>query len=76
MKQFMVRIMRDSDEEYADIVVDALSGAEASAKALKIVEADPNAFFGEPETPQFYVDPSSEVEDVTGGEFMSITSQA
>jgi len=71
LRQFMVRILRDTDEEYADIVVDAESEFQAKMIALNIVNKRPGLYFGDPADPQYIIDPSSDVEDVTGGEYAS-----
>lgn len=73
MRQFMVRVIRSTDDDYADVVVDADTEKEAEANALAVVEAYPNSYFDEPEPPKYYVDLRSDVEDVTGGEYDSDT---
>lgn len=70
-RRFMVRILRSSDEEYVDMVVDAESEDEAKSISLCLVKANPFVYFGEPDEPAYYVDPTSDVEDVTGGEYDS-----
>ncbi|MEH3108959.1 MAG: hypothetical protein PGN22_02780 [Agrobacterium cavarae] len=70
-RQFMVRIIRDSDDEHADIVVTTNSEEKAKALALSLARANPSLYFGDENAPQYYVDPSSDVEDVTGGEYAS-----
>lgn len=63
--QFMVRILRDTDEDYADVVVDADDEASAKEVALNIVRANPDQWFDYPPQPKYIVDPSSDVEDVS-----------
>lgn len=65
MRQFMVRILRDTDEDYADVVVDAEEEASAKETALNIVRANPDQWFDCPPQPKYIVDPSSDVEDVS-----------
>lgn len=74
-KQFMVRIIRDSDEDYADVVVDAESEDEAKGIALAEVQNNPEKWFDEPPKPRYLVDPSSDVEDVTDGEYLSVNAE-
>ncbi|MFK4060780.1 hypothetical protein [Brucella anthropi] len=71
MRQFLVRILRDTDEDYADVVVDADDEASAKETALSIVRANPDRWFDYPPQPKYVIDPSSDVEDVTGGEYAS-----
>lgn len=63
--QFMVRILRDTDEDYADVVVDADDEASAMETALNLVRANPDQWFDYPPQPKYIVDPSSDVEDVS-----------
>lgn len=70
-RQFMVRILRDTDEEYADVVVDAKSEKEASTIALNLVKEQPDQYFDDPKPPKYRVDHTSDIEDVTGGEYAS-----
>jgi hypothetical protein len=69
--QFMVRILRDTDDDYADVVVDAEDEESAKVIALNIVNANPGQWFDEPPLPKYIVDPTSDVEDVTDGEYAS-----
>lgn len=71
MRQFMVRILRDTDDDYADVVVDAEGEEEAKITALRIVKASPDQWFGEPPEPTYAVDPSSDVEELDGTEYES-----
>lgn len=74
MKQFMVRIYRNTDGDYADVVVDAETEEDAKRLALAIVRFDPAMWFDVPEVPQYYVDSTTDVEDVTGGEYASVST--
>lgn len=71
-RQFMVRILRDTDEEYVELVVDAEHEDEAKTIALRLVNARPALYFSDPDDPKYIVDPTSDVEDVTGGEYASV----
>lgn len=64
-RQFMVRILRDTDEDYADVVVDADDEASAKEMALNLVRANPDQWFDYPPPPKYIVDPASDVEDVS-----------
>lgn len=70
-RQFMVRILRDTDEDYADVVVDAETEFSAKMIALNLVKANPAQWFDKPPEPKYLIDPASDVEDVTGGEYGS-----
>ena len=72
MRQFMVRIVRSTDEEYTDLVVDAQDEEQAKRIAQEIVEKNPSLYFSDPEMPTYRPDPMSDVEDVTGGEYKSV----
>ncbi|WP_313666115.1 hypothetical protein [Shinella sp.] len=63
--QFMVRILRDTDEDYADVVVNADDETSAKEVALNLVRANPDQWFDCPPQPEYIIDPSSEVEDVS-----------
>lgn len=63
--QFMVRILRDTDEDYADVVVDAADEESAKEIALNIVRANPDQWFDYPPPPKYIIDPASDVEDVS-----------
>lgn len=76
MKQFKVRILRDTDEDYADVVVDAKTEFSAKMIALNLVKANPSQWFGEPPEPKYLIDPFSDVEDVTGGEYASANEES
>lgn len=71
LRQFMVRILRDTDGEYTDIVVDAEQEDAAKAVALQIVNARPHLYFGPPDDPKYIIDPSSDVEELDGTEYAS-----
>lgn len=71
MKQFMVRILRDTDEDYADVVVDAETEFSAKMIALNLVNANPGQWFGEPPQPKYLIDESSDVEELDGSEYES-----
>lgn len=64
-KQFMVRIVRDIDEDWVDVVVDSEEEEEAKAFALAIVRASPDSWFGAPPPIRYFVDDASDVEDVS-----------
>lgn len=77
MKQFMVRILRDDDDsDYADVVVDAKTKYHAKMVALTLVRKNPSQWFDEPPPPIYSIDESSDVEDVTGGEYASANNEA
>ncbi|MEL4071700.1 hypothetical protein WKW50_16265 [Ochrobactrum sp. GPK 3] len=65
MRQFMVRILRDTDEDYADVVVDADDEDCAEKTALNLVRANPDQWFDCPPQPKYLVDPASDVDDVS-----------
>jgi len=69
MPDFMVRIMRSSDDDFADVAVTAETEDEAASLALSIVRHDPSQWFDVPAQPIYFIDRSSEIEDVTGGEY-------
>lgn len=71
VRQFMVRILRDTDEDYADVVVDAETEFSAKMIALNLVNKRPDLWFSDQKPPKYLIDPSSDVEDVTGGEYAS-----
>lgn len=71
MTQFMVRILRDTDEDYADVVVDADDEAEAKELALAIVRKKPSQWFDTPQPPTYSVDEASDVEELDGSEYES-----
>lgn len=73
MKQFMVRILRDPDEDYADLVVDADGEEEAKKLALAIVNKNPSQWFDTPKPPTYSIDASSDVEELDGSEYVSAT---
>lgn len=68
-KKFMVRILRNADKDYADVVVEAEDKSSAKELALIIVKANPDIWFDDPDKPQYFVDDESEVEDVTDDGF-------
>jgi len=68
MKHFMVRVLRSTDDDYADVVVKADEIGIAEKIAVDLVTADPSQFFGEPET-HYYVDPSQDTEEVSPNEY-------
>lgn len=72
MKQFMVRVLRDMDDSYADVVVSAEGEAEAKEIALNTVRANPDQWFDTPPPPLYILDPFSEVEDVTSCGYKSV----
>lgn len=69
MTLYMVRIMRDYDDDYADVAVEAGSIKDAERVALDEVLACPQRYFDTPPPPRYFVDPSSDVEDLTGTEY-------
>lgn len=73
MKQFMVRILQNGDDsDYADVVVDAETEFSAKMTALNIVRKNPGQWFDPPPPVTYSVDSSTDVEDVTGGEYASV----
>lgn len=72
MKQFMVRVLRDMDDSYADVVVSAEGEAEAKEIALNTVRANPDQWFDTLPPPRYISDPFSEVEDVTACGYKSV----
>ena len=77
MRQYMVRILRSTDDDWADVVVNAKNEHYAKALALYDVSSDPESWFGDPAVPTYYLDDSTEVEDVTdGGEYISANQGA
>lgn len=71
MKQFMVRVLRDTDEDHADVVVDAETEASAKIIALELVNANPSQWFSEPPQPKYLIDESSDIEELDGSEYVS-----
>jgi hypothetical protein len=71
LKQFMVRVLRDTDEDHADVVVDAETEASAKIIALDLVKANPAQWFSEPPQPRYLIDESSDVEELDRSEYMS-----
>lgn len=72
--QYMVRILRSSDDEWADVVVDAYSEENAKFLAVAWVKDCPDQFFG-PSAERYYVDTSQEIEDVTGQDYKSCNEE-
>ncbi len=53
--KYLVRVTRSSDEEWADVPVEADDWEKAKKKAIAEVILDPNKWFGDPPMPRYYV---------------------
>lgn len=73
MTQYMVRILQNDGDDHADVVVDAETEYEAKMTALSIVRSDPMKWFDQPPPPTYSVDESSDVEELDGKEYDSVT---
>ena len=68
MKHFMVRVLRSTGDDSADVVVKAETAFMAERIAVDIVEANPDEYFG-PVDVEYYVDPSQDTEEVSSDEY-------
>lgn len=71
-RQFMIRVIRSTDGEYADVVVDADDPRAAETKALEIVRRNPVQWFGDPVEPHYYAE-LGQTEELEPGEYQSAT---
>ena len=64
MPRFLVRVTRSTDEEYADVDVEAIGADQAIRLAIGEVQGNPAYFFGEEAAPTYYVDPMDEPKEL------------
>lgn len=69
MPKYLVRVTRDSDEDWADVVVAAPDPATAKFIAVEEVLGKPYRYFDSPPPPRYYVADRDEPEDVTGTDY-------
>lgn len=69
MTKYMVRVTRDCDAEWADVVVTAPDPETAKYLAVEEVVSKSYHYFDSPPPPRYYVDAMDEPEDVTGTEY-------